>query len=241
MSTDTALLMALALWLYPDARMRRRVSWLHTTGTATVVSAQPQFDWKRMRWWLGALLTVAAVAVMLPLDGVPTIVLAIAVAAVYAFRRGRATSAQRSNPLDMATGYDLFAAGLRSGLSLTTALTAVATEFTGPAGQALRSVADRIALGGDSTEVWEPALRHPETRELARAARRTARSGSPLATVAAELAERTRARAQEQEHARAQRSGVWISAPLGLCFLPAFLCLGVLPTILGMLQRAGVG
>jgi pilus assembly protein TadC len=30
------------------------------------------------------------------------------------------------------------------------------------------------------------------------------------------------------------RAAVWVLAPLGLCFLPAFLCLGVLPLVLGI-------
>jgi hypothetical protein len=31
-----------------------------------------------------------------------------------------------------------------------------------------------------------------------------------------------------------RRAGVWVLAPLGLCFLPAFLCLGVVPLVLGI-------
>jgi hypothetical protein len=27
---------------------------------------------------------------------------------------------------------------------------------------------------------------------------------------------------------------VWVLAPLGLCFLPAFVCLGVVPLVLGI-------
>ncbi len=34
--------------------------------------------------------------------------------------------------------------------------------------------------------------------------------------------------------ARAQRAGVLITAPLGLCFLPAFLVLGVAPVVIGL-------
>ena len=32
---------------------------------------------------------------------------------------------------------------------------------------------------------------------------------------------------------RVRRAGVWVLAPLGLCFLPAFVCLGVVPLVLG--------
>ena len=31
-----------------------------------------------------------------------------------------------------------------------------------------------------------------------------------------------------------RRAGVWVLAPLGLCFLPAFVCLGVVPLVLGI-------
>jgi hypothetical protein len=34
--------------------------------------------------------------------------------------------------------------------------------------------------------------------------------------------------------ARAERVGVWSLLPLGCCFLPAFVCLGVVPMILGV-------
>jgi pilus assembly protein TadC len=38
----------------------------------------------------------------------------------------------------------------------------------------------------------------------------------------------------EAAEARAQRAGVLIAAPLGLCFLPAFLVLGVVPVVIGL-------
>jgi hypothetical protein len=30
---------------------------------------------------------------------------------------------------------------------------------------------------------------------------------------------------------------VWVLAPLGLCFLPAFVCLGVAPMVLGIARN----
>lgn len=166
-------------------------------------------------------------------------VMAVFGTAVSVFlRRRQRNQAPRAGPLELASGYDLFAAGLRSGLLLPTTLNAVSWEFTGDARQALRAVADRLTLGADTTDAWEPALHCPDTAELGRAARRTARTGSPIANVATDLAERARSYAHDEEHARTQRVAVWISAPLGLCFLPAFLCLGILPTVLGLLHQS---
>lgn len=137
----------------------------------------------------------------------------------------------------LAAGWDLLSAGMRAGLPVSVTVRSVAAEFSGSAASVLHEVADLLTLGADPVSAWEPALKHPDTAELARAARRTARTGSGLAAVAAELAGQSRAAVGEQSQARAQRAAVWVSAPLGLCFLPAFLCLGVLPVILGMVRR----
>jgi len=48
------------------------------------------------------------------------------------------------------------------------------------------------------------------------------------------LAGDTRAEARSRADAAVRRAGVWVLAPLGACFLPAFLCLGVVPLVLGI-------
>ena len=37
-----------------------------------------------------------------------------------------------------------------------------------------------------------------------------------------------------QTEVAVRRAGIWVLAPLGVCFLPAFLCLGVVPLVLGI-------
>lgn len=145
--------------------------------------------------------------------------------------------ADRADPLALAAGWDLLAAGMRAGLPVSVTVRAVSEELSGTSARVLREVADHLALGSDPVTAWEAALAHPDTAELARAARRTARAGSGLAAMSADLAAQSRAAVDERSQARAQRASVWISAPLGLCFLPAFLCLGVIPVIVGMAQR----
>jgi pilus assembly protein TadC len=132
-----------------------------------------------------------------------------------------------TGPFERAAAWDLLAACLRAGLPVPTAIAAVGIEE-------LSQVADLLRLGADPVTAWAKALDDPATSALARAARRTARSGAALAQQAAELAERTRADAVDQAEARAQRAAVAVAAPLALCFLPAFLCLGVLPVVLGL-------
>ncbi|SEQ31586.1 type II secretion system protein F (GspF) [Lentzea xinjiangensis] len=135
--------------------------------------------------------------------------------------------ARADGPFERAAAWDLLAACLRAGLPVPTAIRAVAiTE--------LDQVADLLGLGADPVTAWAAALDRPATAQLARAARRTARSGSALAAQAAELAGRTRAAAVDDAEAKAQRAAVAVAAPLALCFLPAFLCLGVVPVVLGL-------
>ncbi len=87
---------------------------------------------------------------------------------------------------------------------------------------------------------WEQAAagRADETAAaLARMARRSARSGAGLAAAVTELAERKRAEAEDAAAARAERAGVLVAGPLGLCFLPAFVCLGIVPVVIGLAGR----
>jgi pilus assembly protein TadC len=107
-------------------------------------------------------------------------------------------------------------------------------------GKAFRSTADLLGFGADPADAWAPVRACAEIGELARAATRTARSGTALAAVATDLAERLRAALDDQAEARAQRAGVLITAPLGLCFLPSFFFLGVVPVVIGLAGRLTV-
>ncbi|MGH3521756.1 MAG: type II secretion system F family protein, partial [Mycobacterium sp.] len=73
-----------------------------------------------------------------------------------------------------------------------------------------------------------------QTDALLRLARRSAASGAALADAGAELATPCRHVAAHSAGAAAERAGVLIAGPLGLCFLPAFVCLGVVPVVAGL-------
>lgn len=136
--------------------------------------------------------------------------------------------------LVLAASWDLLAACLRTGLPVADAIRAVAVGMAEPARTALLRTGELIALGADPDEAWQPVLDCEATVSLGRAARRTARSGTALVATVTELAEKERAQTRERAEARAERAGVLVTAPLGLCFLPAFLCLGVVPVVIGL-------
>jgi hypothetical protein len=141
------------------------------------------------------------------------------------------------DPLRLASCWDLLAACLHGGLPVPVAVQAVAAEVPAKAADALRRTAELLALGADPVAAWEPALAEPLTAELARGARRSTRSGAALAAVAENLATGVRAGADDLAEARAQRTAVAVTGPLGLCFLPAFLCVGVVPVVIGLAAR----
>jgi pilus assembly protein TadC len=63
---------------------------------------------------------------------------------------------------------------------------------------------------------------------------RAGESGASVVPALVSLASDTRSSARALVEAEVRRAGVWVLAPLGLCFLPAFVCLGVVPLVLGI-------
>lgn len=180
------------------------------------------------------------VGVLVTMAGAWLLAVPVSVAAWFAARRALRKRPPEVDPLRLAACWDLLAACLRAGLPVSTAVRAVAARVPGESGQALQSTADLLAVGADPIDAWRPVAAVPQTAALARGARRTARSGTELAAVAAALAADTRMSANELSEARAQRAGVLITGPLGLCFLPAFVCLGIVPVIAGLAAHLGL-
>ncbi|RMI29371.1 type II secretion system F family protein [Nocardia stercoris] len=146
----------------------------------------------------------------------------------------------RLDPLAAASALDLLAGCLRSGLPVAVAARAVAPIAPQPLGTALAQAAGLLALGADPTVAWQRAAddaADEDTTALARLACRSARSGAALADAVTELAQQRRGAIEDAAAARAERAGVLISGPLGLCFLPAFVCLGIVPVVIGLAGR----
>lgn len=178
---------------------------------------------------------------------IPTLLLAAAVlfAGVPARVRGRTPVSARSprsersdesDALAVASAFDVFAACLTSGMAVSAAASAAVPSAPGGLRAVLRRAADMLALGADPTAAWSnpdlPLDDHSEA--LLRLARRSATSGAALAQGVADLADQSRHAAASSADARAQRASVLIAGPLGLCYLPAFVCLGIVPIVAGL-------
>jgi pilus assembly protein TadC len=91
----------------------------------------------------------------------------------------------------------------------------------------------RLALGVDPVEEWGRLRADPTLASLARTMLRSLESGAPLASGLQRLAIDRRRELRTAGQVKARRVGVSTAAPLGLCFLPAFMLIGVVPTVVG--------
>jgi len=186
---------------------------------------------------LGALLSGVACAVLLGglLGALAGLVVSLVVARVLG-RLGHADQRRRRARLvaDLPVAIDLLAACLQGGTPWSDAVEAVARAVAGPVGDELHRVAVQIRLGVDPSAAWLSLADEPALAPLARTVVRAAESGAAVAPTLTRLARDQRRAARAAALARARAAGIRVLAPLGLCFLPAFVLLGIVPTIAGI-------
>lgn len=167
--------------------------------------------------------------------------LLLGAAVLIAPRRGSwSRVAPGTSDSGLALALDLTAAGLRSGRSLSAALTLAAPACLPPVADVLTRAAALDRLGAPPEQVWAGSpgsARDGPLGELARVATRSAASGLKLAAGLERLAAELRAERTAAAAVRAHRAAVWAVAPLAACFLPSFVCLGVIPVIVGVAQQ----
>ncbi|MER5309982.1 type II secretion system F family protein [Streptomyces sp. NPDC002773] len=154
-------------------------------------------------------------------------------------RRGAVRRASR--PVDgeevarhLPLAADLLAACASAGAGPGEAAEAVGRSLGGPLGERLNRTAAELRLGGEPAEVWRRFGALPGAAALARCMERAGSSGAPAAEAVARHAAALRSARARAAEARARRAQVLISAPVGLCFLPAFLAVGVAPVVIGL-------
>ncbi|WP_426242847.1 type II secretion system F family protein [Nocardioides sp. LHG3406-4] len=128
---------------------------------------------------------------------------------------------------------------LRAGAATEEAMAIVCAALPGPAADRFDDVRRRLRWGTDPVVVWEELATDPELGLLGRTLARAHESGASVSEaiegLADELAEAGRADAED----RARQVGVRAAVPLGLCLLPAFLLLGIVPLVAGLLASIG--
>ena len=137
---------------------------------------------------------------------------------------------------DLPLAVDLLAACLRAGRPPQAAVGTVSRALDGPLADLLAEVEHRLALGADPADAWSALLDEPPCAPFARAVRRALDSGAPLAKTLELQADDTRQAHRWMMETQARTVETRAVLPLGLCFLPAFILLGIVPTIAHTLE-----
>lgn len=135
---------------------------------------------------------------------------------------------------ELPLALDLLAACLQSGLPVVTALEAVIGAVDPMLGARLAPVLTAFRLGAGPVEAWRPLTGDSVVGPTARTLMRAGRTGAPSADVVSALAARHREQVRADYERAARAVGVWAVGPLALCFLPAFLLVGVVPIVWGL-------
>jgi len=137
---------------------------------------------------------------------------------------------------DLPLALDLIAGCLRAGLSMPASLRAAAGG-TGPAlSRWLLDPVERLALGAVPSEAWAGWAADPLLAPAARVLLRASTTGAQASGALRRLAIGERQRARDRAVAGAGTASVRALLPVTLCFLPAFVLLGVVPIALGLLR-----
>lgn len=220
-----AVLAALAMWLVVPRSAAARAKRLF-------VAEKPAREVDMAM--VAAVLVPAAALILL---GWPTGVVIGVIAAPMTHRAvGRLESAagrQRASRIaaQLPGALDLMVATLDVGRPPVTAFALAAEATSDPLGADLASVAHRLAVSGDSMAVWRSMESDPALTPVGRAFRRAEVSGMPVARVVSGVADDLRRERRARRRDDSRRVAVRTAAPLGICFLPAFFLIGIVPTI----------
>lgn len=167
----------------------------------------------------------------------------------------RGASVNEGDPLSVAYAMDLLALALAGGAPGIVAVEAVAEACDetaearsggGVAGAwgssstrsdgvgALSRVAAAMRWGVDERSAWAAAP--PVWRPVASAFELSARCGAAPSGLLRQAAKDLRAAEGERLATASARAGVRVVLPLGLCFLPAFVLLTIVPMVLGLVR-----
>ena len=150
-------------------------------------------------------------------------------------RRSGRRKTDRDVVRELPETLDLLAVCLEAGAPMTNAIATVAEVSPSATAAILHGIDAQLQVGRDPQDAWGSLAGHPDWGPPARDAARSARSGTSLVECLRVHADEARRRSREQETKRARSVGVESVQPLALCFLPAFVLIGVVPLVASLL------
>jgi Flp pilus assembly protein TadB len=189
------------------------------------------------RWRTGLAILLAVTAALI-IGGVAGIVAGVVVAvAAWRFVGKMESPAARKRRERLAVGLphvvDLMAACMSVGASPSSAIERVSRAVEAPMCQELAAISARLRFGVDPARVWSELGSHPQLGPLGRCVARATESGASVADAMHRLAADQRRASRAEVESRARAVGVKAAVPLGVCLLPAFILVGVVPLVAG--------
>jgi Flp pilus assembly protein TadB len=200
-------------------------------------------DW--LRRWRPVWVLLAAVAAAVFVGGSPGLVAApmAAVGTWLVIERSEPGQLRRDREQarrDLPHLVGLLADALRSGQPPDDALVVVAEALPGPAADRIAELVPRLRLGVDPALVWGDLAGDPAIGPLGRALARAHRTGAAMVPAVERLADELARSSRAEVEDRARAVGVKAAVPLGLCLLPAFVLIGIVPVVAGLLTSLGL-
>lgn len=139
--------------------------------------------------------------------------------------------------MDLPQALSLLGAAVGAGLPLRTATRHVAAGYAGPVAEDLQRVLAEIELGRPEGAAWRDLRRDPVWAPIAVDLARSVESGTRLAESLRRHADLARRRRQAAIEIVARGVGVRSVLPLMACFVPAFILIGIVPTVASALLK----
>jgi Flp pilus assembly protein TadB len=133
---------------------------------------------------------------------------------------------------------ELLATGLAAGMPIRLAGRVVADAFDSATGEELKRVLALVELGGSDAAAWRTLHDHPQLGPAARDLSRSVESGTMMVDALRRHAAAAREARRSGLVIRARSVGVRSVLPLMMCFIPSFLLLGVVPTVVSSIVAA---
>lgn len=230
MSAAIGLLAGLVVWLLWPASPLSRLAPRRAVGDDRP-TRRPGYP---LRWRVAAALALGAAVWLL----LPEHLLLAPLAAAGAFvgvGRLRPPAVRDAAHDELGEALDFLAVCLEAGAPVQQAVATVA-DVSRPATQALlRRVLAHLEVGRAPEEAWAGLHDHPAWRLPSKDLVRSVRSGTSLVEALRLHAADARAEARDAAVKRARTVGVKSVLPLMVCFLPAFVLVGVVPIIASLI------
>ena len=159
----------------------------------------------------------------------------------FSARRGRQKRERKSSDvgrsdeisLQASVVADVLAATLAAGAPIEAALRGAVEASDQPTRGHLERVVSALEWGADPHQAWAALLDDPGFAPVARVVVRSHTTGASMSDALESAAMALRKTHVTAVEARARAAGVRSVAPLALCFLPAYLLVGVVPVVAG--------